>query len=212
MHANYEARFRKEFYHEQLDANMKGRYLSYGAFYKEIKKQFAEERLLGLVKLRKAAKNLNELDAANMKKNMVEMAMMVATFLMYNALKAMGDDDDELKDNRAFNFALYQLDRFNGEMSFMNFGLITGQGWQVLKNPVPAVGTFTTMGDLLVEGLKFGAYQTGVAGLEEDDVTVQRGYMKGKYKATKELYDAVPLVRQVIDFLELEDQKNFLRK
>lgn len=85
-------------YNPALMRTVKGRYLSYGELFKEKTfKQGAFEFLKGMVFSKEAFANMSDIDRANMKKNIVEIYILmgsVATAQLL-AMALAGDDDDE---------------------------------------------------------------------------------------------------------------------
>lgn len=190
MYPGYEARFRKEYPDERLGKQVKGRYLSYGTFAKSLYEY--------KFNIAKSWNTLNDVDKANMRRNITGLVYTVGTVIMYNLLKSIGEDDDELKDNRAFNFWLYQADRWNSELAFYANPIET---LNILRSPAASISTVENVIKLTASMAKYP--------FQDDEERIVRG--KDYTKVERELYKAVPVANQIMRFKNLEDPVNFIR-
>jgi hypothetical protein len=93
--------------------------------------------------------SLTENERNNLKKAVVELTSYFVLAAIASILGSMGDDDDELKDNYAYNVALYSALRLKGEIGFFIPGINLKEGYRIIKSP-SAINT------LLERSVKFG--------------------------------------------------------
>jgi hypothetical protein len=93
--------------------------------------------------------SLTENERNNLKKAVVELTSYFVLAAIVSILAGMGDDDDELKDNYAYNVALYSALRLKGEIGFFIPGINLKEGYRIIKSP-SAINT------LLERSVKFG--------------------------------------------------------
>ncbi len=137
------------------------------------------------------AGELTELEKYNMRKNLTEITILLATVLMYVGLGGFGDDDKKLKQNPYYKFCMNQLDRVSGDMAF----------WynpaELNRNFKQPVALLKTTGDLMgvVAALPYAF------GIEGSIYT--KGPKKGENKLLAKLVDITPVVHPIADVARL---------
>lgn len=213
MASGFENRFQKERPNERLGTSVKGRYRSYNPFFKQLIKDISAMNMKNVAKLMVASRDsegLSSIDISNMRRNMVSHMYILSAYLLYQFLESLSEDDDELKNNRFFNFIKYQSGRFITETTFFSSGLVTGEGMAVIRQPLPAMNTLQNMADLTAETVRYPMVSMGVFG-DEEDLYMKRGYFKGDSKLYKEFVKNFPGISQIIRWMELEDEQTFAR-
>jgi hypothetical protein len=82
-------------------------------------------------------KDLTENERNNLKKAIAELSTYAALLALSLLLGSMGDDDEELKDNYAYNVAMYEILRLKSEIGFFIPGVNIQQGdlLRIIKSP-----------------------------------------------------------------------------
>jgi hypothetical protein len=175
--AAVESRIQGRRYDDRLGVDTEGRYHAYMKFIQQniARLQGNKEKLESL--------KFDETDLYNMRKNMMELTVILSSSLMYMAL---GWDDDDKKKGW-YKFTMNQLDKVSGDLMFfynpadMNRNLTTGL--PMLK----------TTGDM-IKALKATQYLLGGKGSE---------YTKGKHanenKAIAAYLDMTPIAKPIAD-------------
>ena len=164
----------------------KGRYRSYASMFKDSQGKFDLQGTLDNLKwwigLSKNS-NLTELDKANMRRNLTELAMIAAVTLAIAALKAgLKDLDDE--DKTYTNYIINTLSRTNSDLTFF---LLPSSANTILQDPIPLMKTIQNTIDILPATWNYI--------IDEDEY--QSGFRKGDSKLGKEIRDVIPFVTQV---------------
>lgn len=179
------ARFGKEQHYEGLDMDMKGRYITMYEFIKHAKFNVAEYY--------KVYNTLSELDKANMRKNMRELAFFITSFALFQLFSALSqgidDDDEELK--KIVNFLAFQQNRQMQEIQTLVPVLGIKQQYDLIKSPLAAASTVKEGGDMLKSMITTPFY-AGIG--SEDENYFKKGIHKGDLKLWKETKDFIPFL------------------
>lgn len=154
-------RFEKEKYDDLLGYVRKGRYRTYGTYFSQ---QGGINGTIFLLKqlIRKLAfqstkfdSKLNEVDAANMRKNLTELVIYMNIVIMGLMLLMLDDDEDDKAKKRkrmfAVNYTINQLLRLQTDIEFY----IHPASFEALtKNSIPAMGLITDIGQWINAGGK----------------------------------------------------------
>ena len=194
IHAGYEARFRKRYYDERLMSDVKGRWLSYGDFFKMIFKHKGN--------MVAGWSTMNSMDRANMRRNTAELVYFAIVVTLYSVLASLGEDDDDLKKNKAFNFTKYQADRLVSETLFY---ISPADFMKILRSPAASLSTIENLIETFIELGKFPF-------VEEEKLIYQRGPFKDQYKLEKQFEDLVPIWKEANRWISLEDGTQHYKK
>jgi hypothetical protein len=82
---------------------------------------------------------LSDLQVANIRRSAFELGLMFTLMTVLVGLSAFADDDDELKDNYAWNFMIYELTRLTGEIKFYQPVLGTADQFRIFSSPSAVV-------------------------------------------------------------------------
>jgi hypothetical protein len=150
----FASRFLSEQYDERLGRRVKGRWQTYGdlGFTKSIKTLMKQAMYM---KEEKAFEGIaNPLDIENMRKNISEIALIIAINALMVMLRwSIEDDDDEKEvDDYMAQSLVNQL--YRAEQDFF-FYIDPGTAWQVLKDPIPATKTFMDVQRAIEGGYKY---------------------------------------------------------
>jgi len=192
IHPGYEARFRNQYFDERLGQYIKGRYLSYLDFFKSIKE---------LKSIAAGWNNLSDHDKANMKRNIAELVYLTGTILLLSVLRSLSEDDDELDDSKAFNFFMYQVDRFNSELKFYNIGIVTGDLTKLIRTPAASISVIENVGRLLNDTLQYPFRD------EEENIVKGEEYTK----IQRDFERLIPLIKETRRWSNLEDQATYFK-
>lgn len=171
-----EERFSGERFNVMRGNYTKGRYRSYISFLKEIRRM--KYNAIG------GWQNMSDLDKINMRKNAMELGLLVLSCIAYSLITLSQDDDDELKRNRALNFARYQADRMTSDLSFY-FGFGTAA---ILRTPAATITTIESCYNFFSELASY-VFE------DEEEYLMQKGKYKGQVKAGVYLKKKMPIVR-----------------
>jgi hypothetical protein len=158
--------------------NTKGRWISYGAYFKEygallgtrdIALNFLKKLSFGLIKTN-FNERLNEIDAANMRKNMTELMFLGVVTALALMLKATSDDDEGKGKFLCF-FWINQLMRVQTDMLFYTD---PQQFKTLLRDPIPLALLITNTEDALSKSINL---------ITGGDDTYDSGSHKGQSKA-----------------------------
>lgn len=148
--------------------------------------------------------NMDEQQQANVRKTFTEFAYLLGSALFMMLLTAMVEDDDELKENTAFNVALYQLDRLTTELQVYNpYGFIN-EGRKILRSPMASATVFE---DLL--GLGTSLFWEAMG--NEEKMYFQGGARYGDRKSTRYLVKMIPFWNQARRLSDLEDNNKYYK-
>lgn len=166
----------------------KGRYRTAfgGNFFKDANGKFdfeaTSENLKWLIGLSKN-NSLSQVDQENMRKNLTELAMILALTIAIAGLKAGLDDLDDDEKQYA-TYVLNTMSRASGDLTFF---LIPSSANAIFQDPIPLMKTIQNTLDVLPAGWNFI--------LGDDEYTT--GSRKGKSKLGKEITDLIPLITQI---------------
>jgi hypothetical protein len=166
-------RFEGEKYDLFLDRKRKGRYRTYGelGFVKSISES---------LNVLRGKSQLNEIDQANLRKNLMEISLYVSLYGVAVLLKKMGDDDDETTANDYFaNFLINQASRIQTDITFYTSPLSFEK---LTKNAIPAFTLIKNADDFR---LAVGRYMIG------DDI-IQSGINYGDSRLLRETLQMFP--------------------
>lgn len=197
-------RFKEEFTDYQLTNRLtgegfvkrKGRYRSYGAFYNIDNPMMAFGRTFQLVykplgKLIGFKPNFDslisedgkftEVDAANMRKNMAEIALYIMITAFTLALKAAVEDDDKDKKKiLAFNFLINQSARLSTDIMFYTNPV---EFDRLLRNAIPAFSLVVDAQEFLVSAWRL---------IEGEEDILQSGPNEGESRAWRDFKKLIP--------------------
>ena len=141
-------------------------------------------------------KGFSKVDAANMRKNMTELYLMVTLAGIGLVLKSLASGDDEEKKNFAFNFLINQVNRLQTDISFYT-------------NPLEAEKLTKTMLPVFQILIDFKKLGTDIGHFYDDDMendTFISGPFKGKSKALVHMGEFFPGTSQGIRLYRTGDK------
>ena len=175
--AAIESRFESSKFNNDLGVQIEGRYVT--AF--RLLKKALKGDLAAL-----QAGNLTETEIYNMRKNLAELTIALASMLSFIALGAFGDDDDELKSSAYYKFTMDQLDRVSGDLLFfVNPGSYT-------ETALKPIALMKTTHDLINVVTSF-PYIFGIEGSEYTS-----GSRKGENKFVAKAMDVTPILAPIV--------------
>lgn len=175
--AAIESRFESSKFNNDLGVQVEGRYVT--AF--RLLKKALKGDLAAL-----QAGNLTETEIYNMRKNLAELTIALASMLSFIALGAFGDDDDELKSSAYYKFTMDQLDRVSGDLLFfVNPGSYT-------ETALKPIALMKTTHDLINVVTAF-PYIFGIEGSEYTS-----GSRKDENKFIAKTMDATPILAPIV--------------
>jgi hypothetical protein len=206
-------RFMDERYSLALGISKKGRYRSYGAYYKAMSEQDygAVMSSIYLLKqlLRKSTfgkyntqfdqiEGLSEVDAANMRKNMTEIMFIIMLTTLALLLKASFDDGKNSKGKYIAFFWINQLTRLNTDMSFY---VSPVQFEKLTKNAMPAFSLVIDVEKALDASWNY------IVDPQSD--ILQSGSNKGDSKAARALSRLAPGPHQAVNRVKAASEQVF---
>ena len=202
IYPSFKARFKDRYYDQNL-GELEGRYLTVWnliGYMRETEGNFYQKMVGGW-------QNMDKIQIGNMRKNAAESVFLMTSVAMFHVLSALGsgvdDDDENLK--KFANFLTYQSTRTTKEI--LTFVPVAGliEQWQLVKNPVAAIGTAKDFGDVMFSSLRmpFPPYEKNF---------YERGVHKGDLKAWKELKDVTPALNILNKWDAFEQVKSFYIK
>jgi hypothetical protein len=188
----YKARFAKR-YNNAVLGDIEGRYRT---FYNVMKQVYQTEegffgKAAGMLKAIFAPGtmkgSLDEMQIANMYKNLAELGFFFASVLTQHLfmLLASGLDDDDEEVKKLMNFMIYQQTRQQNEIKTFVPILGIKEQYQIAKSPIASLSTLRDWGEATssVLLLPFPPY---------DNNYYERGPFKGDLKAWKQVRDVIP--------------------
>jgi len=166
----------------------KGRWNSYGDFFKEygafggifsLTTNLIKKMSFGAISTNFDEK-LNEVDAANMRKNLTEIMFMVAITSLALLLKGLTADD---KDSDAKYLAMFYINQLGRMERDIMFYIDPRQFKSILRDPLPIMGVLGNASDIMTRSF------TLVTG--GDDI-YKNGYRKGQSKTWASTKQALP--------------------
>ena len=195
----FRTRFQKEYHNERLQDTVEGYYRTLFKFLFRAAKDIKSTAEL--------YQTLKPHEIANLKKATYEVVMYTFLIILGALIAAMRDDDEERKDSRLWNFALYSVDRLATEYRFFtNYSDMM----KVLRSPSASISS--------VSGIMEAINQTILFDITEwppHHNSLERyksGSRKGELKFLHELEQAIPILGIIDRFVNLEDQVNYYRK
>lgn len=207
---SYYNRLGKERYSMAKELTDKGRWLSYGTYFKEygllvgtrdVALNFLKKLTFGVIKTNFDEK-LSEVDAANMRKNLTELMFIMSISALAMMLKALsnGDDDDHTK--FLCFFWINELTRMQTDMLFYSD---PQQFKTILRDPLPIASLITDVEKALAKSINL------VTGGED---IYKQGSHKGQSKtwvSTKKLIPGVSLGDRFKSlYSQIFDKQNYL--
>ena len=203
--AAWEARVGARQWDNRLQAEIEGRYRTFGRVvwqtFQPGKAGFMSmcSDMMRTMKDLSKGKHFSEMEIYNMRKNMVEWTILLATVLSYSALMS-GDH----KKDPYVKFALEQLNRAAGDLQY--FYSPSAQ-LQVIESPVPMAKTMDAI-------LRTAMYLPYAFYDKEDNKNAYyiSGPRKGENKFFSNLASDLPLTKPTADFLRLwnnQDYRNY---
>lgn len=200
--AAYESRFREHKYDNRLQTDVEGRYITLKnkVFKANSVKEAFENMFIPLFNSKKLLESgqMTETEIYNMRKNLVEMTLFLATALSMAAIKSGSDDDKKKKlKDPIIKAGLTLLNRTAGDLSFFYNPSNVGN---LMKNAIPLgklIGDVINVGMTLPNAFYLGDYE------------VKRGSLKGSNKfyskALPKIVPGLSPVAQVQRVLNKED-------
>jgi len=176
--AAIESRFGGKRFDERLDVEIEGRYRTYikGFNYMIAKFQNDVENI--------EKYSFNETDVYNMRKNMIELTLLLGT-----VLAGIGFDDDKKRKDPTYKFLMSQLNQISGDlMYFYNPKALTDPA----KLSVPMLKTAQDL-------IKVIEYTPSVITGDK----FKRGRFKGENKELASLINVTPVIKPIADFARL---------
>lgn len=193
-------RFGKEQHFEGMDMDMKGRYVTLYEFIKHSKFKVADYY--------KNYNNLPELDKANMRKNIAELAFFMTSLALFHLFSAISegidDDDEELK--KIVNFLAFQQNRQMQEIQTLIPILGIKQQYDLAKTPFAAASTVKEGGEMLKSMVVTPFY--AVTGQSDKNYFV-KGVNKHELKLGKEAKDFIPFLTVFNKYDNFINQQEF---
>jgi len=202
-----DARFRKEYYNENLGW-VEGRYKSFlnvmgyiikekgqiGKAFREMEFQLGKERTDNKIK--------------GMYRTLADFGIAMSSFIIAMILGNLFDDDDDDKgqtQKRLENALIYQFNRQAREFMFFFPVLGATEQYMMAKSPIPIMRSLGELAGAMKATGQYGLANLGVYGLFEEDYDItkdtriyyQRTGRKGTLKLKKEWADALPLIYMI---------------
>jgi len=194
--AAIEARIGEKYFDVRLGVEVEGRYNSYRRGFNLMMGKLQGD-------INKIKRNqFTELDMYHMKKNMIELALLAASLLLYYGLKG-GEDDDKWRKKPMVKFTLQMLSRVIGDL---NFYYSPNQWLNLTKNALPVsklgediLGSFKNIQYLFAEeGDKKAIYRSGPRKGENKFISRVSGLVPG----IKPLKDVLRLLKKDVAYTE----------
>lgn len=198
---NWQIRFQRNHFEEGLGEGMdiEGRYVTAGHFLSSVAKAG-----INMKKQMENWANLTQHQRNNLKKDIADMiyiSTLIGVGMIVKALASgIPDDDPYLK--KMANWLMYQSDRGVQEMSL--FIPLWGEveAYQLVKSPIAGVSSMRKFAMLLQQGVEFPF-------LSDEDRHYKSGAFKGQLKLRKVTYDIIPLLREMNQWTQLDQQRSF---
>jgi len=189
-------RFMGEMEDIQLGYTRKGRYRSYASYYKQqsangtgwipstfnLTYQLLRKMTFGKYNTEfDQIEGLSDVDAANMRKNLTEIMLVLAITTLALMIKAAWGDDDDKEAKYIAYFWINQLNRLNTDMGFYTSPLAFER---LNQNTIPAFSLITDTHKAVVASWNFI--------IDPDSDILQSGPNKGKSKAWRAINRVVP--------------------
>lgn len=141
-----------------------------------------------IAELRKEQKGeLSQLEAANLRRAAMEVALLAAIFLLRMAAKSTDDDDDKKEQNPFTNFMVWQLDRLNSEF-YAFISPITGV--ELAMSPAATISLITVAYDVI------DATRKNIMDPGGKENYYQRGAFKDELKLKIHMYKLIPFLKE----------------
>ena len=139
MHPGYMRRFQSKRFDEELGSSVEG---YYGTFWRT----FMRDLITYKKNIGKQWSTYSPHQKANIKKTLTEYTMILSLVALIQVLGSLAEDDEDLKENYAFNFLLYEAIRMRSETSQYTS---LKDAWRTVKSPTAALSTVSRI-------IKFG--------------------------------------------------------
>jgi len=171
---------------EELGAVTQGMYIS---FYNMLTESYQKKQIPMTT-----YRTMTEMEKRNVKRTLVELSSLVASFAIIAALSSIDDDEETY----VTNFMLYQAKRYKMEMLQWTPLVGTKEAFRILKSPT-ATARPVEQGIALIEQVMFRElpHLVGIP-VNENKIYYQRKsgrYNKGDRKIRKKLNDLIPVIR-----------------
>ena len=220
------ARFRKEYYDENLDW-VEGRYRSFFKFiayatqnisqganiieeYSKVQKEIIDNENSGLGHANQKVQN----KIRNVYKTFGELGLILTTYLMKDVLATFfaAEDDDSDIIKKLKNLSRYQTDRAYKELiAFVPF-LGFEEAYGFVKNPLASSRTLGEMAEAVNTTFWTGGsflFESNEEFYANKDYVYQRGKRKGQLKAAKEWADVLPFIYTAQKWANLDQKRDF---
>ena len=107
-------------------------------YYRTFWNTFMKDLVAYKLNIMKAWSTYTPFQKAQIKKTLTELTMILALLVLIKALSALGDDDEELKNNYAYNFMLYEAIRLRSETAQY---ISPGDAYRIVKSPSAMTST-----------------------------------------------------------------------
>jgi hypothetical protein len=197
------ARYRTEYFDENVGW-LEGRYRSFMSFMVYAFKNLHQINKWGTnFKEQYEDSEKAEMKMKNVYRTLGEIGMMLSTTILLTLMKGLfeDDDDDSVLQKRLENVLLYQADRAYKEM--VQFIPIPGTGgleqiYQMMKSPIASTRTLGELGEAMSSTVALTWHSNLFTKFDDDfyensKVVYQNKPKKGKFKASKQWADAVPI-------------------
>ena len=199
-----DARFRKEYYNENLGW-VEGRYKSFLIVMFYIKKEKAQIGKALIEMEFQVGKERADNKLKGMYRTLADFGVAMSSFVMAMILGNLFDDDDDDKgqtQKRLENALIYQFNRQAREFMFFFPLLGATEQYMMAKSPIPIMRSLGELAGAMKATGQYGLANLGVYGLFEEDYDItkdtrvyyQRTGRKGTLKLKKEWADALPLI------------------
>ena len=162
----------------------KGRYRTYGVFYKNTDAWSGTIRLFAALITKSGKSKLSEVDKANMRKNAAELITYLSLMTLAILTKKMADDDDDEESQFLSNFLINQALRLQTDITFYTSPIAFEK---ITRSSIPAFGLVKDMQEFAIAAKKF---------VEGEDI-LKTGPYRGTSRVTREGLQLFPLGSQI---------------
>lgn len=193
----FKARFKETYFDESLGISLEGRYRTLISLFHDVQ-GFS-------VNVLQNYNNMNEMQKANMRKNMAELGFFIGSFMLYHLFKHLKDelDEDDTLTAEVLGWFTYQASRQRSEIStFLN----PSEMLKLAKNPIPVLGTLSQAMNVMGAGLGI-PYNIAIG--EGDNNYYNSGIAKGDLKFMKKAVDLIPVIKMVNQWDSIQRDSDF---
>jgi hypothetical protein len=179
MFEGFMSRFEETKYDNDLERNVKGRWRSYSTFGKAL--------VDNKTNFKKLFESLEPIDKANMKSNLIELAILTAVASLVAVLKALKgeDDDDELS---VLTFIVNQGNRITRDILF--YTIVSSDFDKLINDPLPATKLFSDITD----------WGDAVYEYTQDNDEIAKGVYAGESRLARKSVNFIPGLNQINKF------------